>query len=154
MLEFLVGVPREGLGDSPTPGTQSTAEEQLLGTSADQPPSCSRKTPSFSLFGRQTPSHSPLLKGNVPSCIALSPSSCPLPSISSLHLSLPLSSTKGCQGNRITNDFPLCLGPSEEIHKPSCCSLTPDDPCRAVQPWTTPSRPPHPTPLISANIPW
>lgn len=41
MLEFPVAVPGEGLGDSPAPRTQSTAEKQLQGAGADQPPSCS-----------------------------------------------------------------------------------------------------------------
>lgn len=64
-----------------------------------------------------------------------------------LPVSLPLSGSKCCQGNRITNDFPLCLGPWEETHKPSRCSLTPDAPTGLC----SPSRALHPTPPISAD---
>lgn len=107
-----------------------------------QTPPCPIKPPPFTLPRGRSQSFPPF-KGEcplqfLPVPVELLPFPHPI-----LPVSLPLSGSKCCQGNRITNDFPLCLGPWEETHKPSRCPLTPDaPPHRAVQPFKGPS--PHP----------
>lgn len=116
----------------------------------DQPPSCTNQTPPFTCPEGSHINSSLHFKGEFPLHL-LPPAIAPLPSASSLLISLSLSSAKSCQGNCITNDLTSLSGAGGKIHEPSPCSQCPDDFHRAAQCWTTPVMPPHPTPTISAS---